>query len=287
MANTGEFLKKIRREQPEKDRIYIVHPVGRIKNKNNHTLFIKITLFITYILLGFLIYDLFKMHEKFTSSEKRSQKEDFLKVEEVIYEVEKLVYKMVKIEELTEKEIKSEEFIIKDLADKSIKLPDINKLPSPLNLPQINNQSVSQQYNSSDFIMSRYDFFIKKAKEYEALGNYKYAIFFYLRAFAERQSDYNTKYKIATLYHQIGQEELAIESAREALTIKADFLPSVELLLNIYNKTGKKPADFIDLLERARVYYPNNKEIKYTLAKLYKEQGDNKAYEEIISSLRE
>lgn len=247
MGSTTELLKKVAKDGADEDKHLIVHPMTKTKtvSRKKHIIFIKIVILLSYTLIGFFVYDLF-----FRERPQQSlQVENFVDVDSVVADVDRIVSKSVSVQFISKLDIKSEEV--------------------------------------SEPILSRYDFFLKRAKEYEAIGNYRYAIFFYLRAFAERQSDYNTKYKIATLYHQIGQEELAVESAREVLSIKPDFLPAVELLINIFNKTGKKPSEFIDILEKAKSYHPNNKEIKYTLAKLYKEQGYLKAYEDIISSLKE
>lgn len=283
MGSTTELLKKVAKDGADEDRQLIIHPMARtrIVSRKKHIMFVKIAILVTYTLIGFMIYDLF-FREKV---QQNSYVEDFVDIDSVVADVDRIVSKSVVLEIVNKLDIKSEEELIKEIESKSINLPDINTITR--NIPPVNIQTGQQQQTYPEPILSRYDFFLKRAKEYEAIGNYRYAIFFYLRAFAERQSDYNTKYKVATLYHQIGQEELAVESAREALSIKSDFLPAVELLINIFNKTGKKPYDFIDILERARSYHPNNREIKHTLARLYKEQGDVRAYEEIISSLKE
>lgn len=283
MGSTTELLKKVTRDDTDEDRQLIIHPMARtrIVSRKKHILFVKIAILVTYTLIGFMVYDLF-FREK---AQQSSYVEDFVDTDSVVAEVDRVVSRSVVLEIVNRLDIKSEEELIKEIESKSLSLPDINTITR--NIPPVSIQTGQQQLTSPEPILSRYDFFLKRAKEYEAIGNYRYAIFFYLRAFAERQSDYNTKYKVATLYHQIGQEELAVESAREALSIKSDFLPAVELLISIYNKTGKKPYDFIDILERARSYHPNNREIRYTLARLYKEQGDIRAYEEIISSLKE
>lgn len=283
MSSTTELLKKVSKDSVEEDKQLIIHPLTRTRKakRKRHILFVKIAILLTYTLIGFMVYDLF-FREK---ESQKSYQRDFLDIDILVVDVEKVVSRFLVLDIVQQIDIKSEEELIKEIESKSISLPDLKSIPK--NIPPVNISSNQQPQTFPETILSRYDFFIRRAKEYEAVGNYKYAIFFYLRAFAEKQSDYNTKYKIATLYHQIGQEELAIESAREALSIKSDFLPAVELLINIFNKTGKKPSDFIDILERARIYHPNNKEIKYTLAKLYKEQGDTKAYEDILSSLKE
>lgn len=283
MGSTTELLKKVTRDDTDEDRQLIIHPMARtrIVSRKKHILFVKIAILVTYTLIGFMVCDLF-FREK---AQQSLYVRDFVDTDSVVAEVDRVVSKSVVLEIVNRLDIKSEEELIKEIESKSLSLPDINTINR--NIPPVSIQTGQQQPTSPEPILSRYDFFLRRAKEYEAIGNYRYAIFFYLRAFAERQSDYNTKYKVATLYHQMGQEELAVESAREALSIKSDFLPAVELLISIYNKTGKKPYDFIDILERARSYHPNNREIRYTLARLYKEQGDVRAYEEIISSLKE
>ncbi|MCX7738991.1 MAG: tetratricopeptide repeat protein [Hydrogenothermaceae bacterium] len=283
MSQTGEFLKRTAKELADIEREGRVHPLSVMKRKNREKkkhFFIKFTLIVAYLFIIYAGYDLYNM-----KTDSYRILENFLNVEEVVKSVEKVLSQSVSLEDVRQRHIKSEEEIIEDIAKKSIKLPDLKNITS--NIPPINLSFSSQQISVPEVILSRYDFFVKKGREYESAGNYRYAIFFYLRAFAEKQTDYTLKYKVASLYHQIGQEELALESAKEALSIKPDYLPALEFLIDVYSKTGKKPAGFIEILERARSYHQNNKDIKYTLAKLYKENGDYKAYEEIMASLKE
>lgn len=283
MSGTGEFLKKTSQELTDGERGGAIAPLSMSKKirKKAHLL-VNITLLISFLFSFYAIYDIYQIKQSSYTVVR-----NFLNTDDIVNQVEKILLKSLSLEEIKEKEIKPEDEVIKDIAEKSIKLPDLSSIPNQI--PQINvpPAQIQQTQPIPEPIMSKYDFFVKKAKEFESVGNYRYAIFFYLRAFAEKQSDYNLKYKIATLYHQIGQDELAMESAKDALNIKPDYLPAIEFLMEIYNKSGKKPVGFIEILERAKNSYPNNKDIKYTLAKIYKENGDYKAYEEIISSIKE
>lgn len=277
MGQTADFLKKTAQELNDLERDLKVHPLSSLKGpKRKRHYFIITTLIIAYSFIIYAVYDLYSM-------KKNSYKvvENFLNVNLVLSDLEKSILSSVDVQYTREREIKSEEDFLNQIAEKSLKLPDLSTIPK--NIPPISIQSSIPE--SNNLVLSKYDFFIKKAREYESTGNYKYAIFFYLRAFAEKQSDYNLKYKIATLYYQIGQDDLAMESAKDALNIKSDFLPAIEFLINIYSKTGKRPSGFMEILERAKNTYPDNKDILYSLAKLYKENGNYKAYEEIIGTL--
>lgn len=281
MSQTGEFLKRAAQELTDIEREGRVHPLSVIKRKNREKkrqFFIKFTLTLAYLFIIYAVYDLYRM-----KTNSYIILENFLNVEEVVRIVEKVLSQSASLEYVRQRDTRSEEEIIEDIAQKSIKLPDLKNITN--DIPPINLSS--QQIPVPEVILSKYDFFVKKGREYESAGNYRYAIFFYLRAFAEKQTDYTLKYKVASLYYQLGQEELALESAKEALSIKPDYLPALEFLIDVYSKTGKKPAGFIEVLERAKFYHQNNRDIKYTLAKLYKENGNYKAYEEIMASLKE
>lgn len=281
MSQTGEFLKRAAQELTDIEREGRVHPLSVIKRKNREKkrqFFINFTLTLAYLFIIYAVYDLYRM-----KTNSYIILENFLNVEEVVRIAEKVLSQSASLEYVRQRDTRSEEEIIEDIAQKSIKLPDLKNITN--DIPPINLSS--QQIPVPEVILSKYDFFVKKGREYESAGNYRYAIFFYLRAFAEKQTDYTLKYKVASLYHQIGQEELALESAKEALSIKPDYLPALEFLIDVYSKTGKKPAGFIEVLERAKFYHQNNRDIKYTLAKLYKENGNYKAYEEIMASLKE
>lgn len=283
MSKTKDFLEKT--SELEVDRDYTIYPINiKKKEEKNKLKFVKIVILVAYLFSLYALYDIYQM-----KSNSYIIVRDFLDVDGLVFEVEKSITKLLNTEKIAQEQVKSEEEIVKEVADKSIKLPDLNNISN--NTPQNNNITTTAQMplpqGIPELTMSKYDFFIKKGREFESLGNYRYAIFFYLRAFAEKQSDYALKYKIATLYRQIGQDELAMESAKDAINIKPDYLQAIELLVDIYNKTGKKTSGLIEILEKAKNIYPNNKDIKYALAKLYKENGDNKAYEEIMASIKE
>ncbi|MEJ5172668.1 MAG: hypothetical protein WHT47_03035 [Hydrogenothermaceae bacterium] len=269
MSQTGEFLKKTAQELSETERELTIHPLSALKPKRHKKhYFLIFTLIVAYSFIVYAIYDLYVMKQNSYTIIR-----NFLDTEIILAELEKKIAEAVNIEYIKEREIKSEEELLEEIAKKSLKLPDLNSLPK--NIPPIQIETTKQNLPTQQTpILSKRDFFLKKAQEYESIGNYKYAIFFYLRAFAENQSDYTLKYKIATLYHNIGQEELAIESAKDALNIKPDFLPAIEFLIDIYSKTGKKPSGFKYMLERAKSYHPNNRDILYTLEKLQKDSTE-------------
>ncbi|MEZ0323523.1 MAG: hypothetical protein ABWJ98_04340 [Hydrogenothermaceae bacterium] len=267
MSQTDEFLKKTAQNLNKTEKELTIHPFSTLKpkkGKKHH--FLIFTLIIAYSFIIYAIYDLYTMKQNSYTILR-----NFLNTDEILAELEKKISQSVNIEYIKEKEIKSEEELLQEIAEKSLKLPDLNKLTKDIPPINIETNGIQNQSTQQMPILSKRDFFLKKAQEYESMGNYRYAIFFYLRAFVENQSDYNLKYKIATLYSQIGQYELAMESAKDALNIKPDFLPAIEFLIDLYSKTGKKPTGFIDILERAKSYYPNNKDIISTLEKVQKE----------------
>lgn len=274
--STGDFLEKAKQEVQE-SKAEGINPLITIKKekKIDKLKIFLVILIISYIVLGYLFYDYFKNRQK---PQKIEVVENFIDVESVIKDLE---IKLANIE-LLKNEISNEEEIIKNIAEKSINLPPIKDI---INQP-VNNIEIKNQNTQKPLITSRYDFFIYKGKEYEDIGNLRYAIFFYLRAFAENPKDYEIKYKVATLYYKLGQYPLAIESAKDALAIKDDYLPAIEFLINIYN-LNYNIDDLEEILKKALNKYPNNKNIILTLAKIYQKNNNIEGYSKLMEKLKE
>lgn len=264
-----------------------IHPLVDVSEKKVKRISpIKIavvSVIVSYIAIGYLFYDYYKSKENLNSS--LNIVEEYLKVEEVVKAVENSLKSNLTLDT---KEVKTEEEIIQDLAQKSINLPDLKQtidktlnLPPP-SLPQTQSSPAPQ---TLQIPLSRYDYFLQKAREYESIGNYKYAIFFYLRAFAENQKDYDSKYKVAQLYYKLGQIQLAVESAVDSLNIKPDYLPSLHFLSEVYLKTGYKHSQLKTFLEQNINKYPNEKTLLYALAKIYKEENNLEGYNQVISKI--
>ena len=264
-----------------------VHPLVDVSDKKVKKLSpIKIgivSVIVSYIAIGYLFYDYYKNKEN--SNPTLNVVEEYLKIDDVLKAVENSLRSNLTLDI---KEVRTEEEIIQDLAQKSINLPDLKQtIDKTLNLPPPQTQP-SQNPPAPQPLqlpLSRYDYFIQKAREYESMGNYKYAIFFYLRAFAENQKDYETKYKIAQLYYSLGQIQLAVESAKDSLSIKPDYLPALQFLSEIYLKTGYKHQQLKTFLEQNINKYPNEKTLLYALAKIYKEENNLEGYNQIMSKI--
>jgi tetratricopeptide (TPR) repeat protein len=259
-----------------------VHPLVDVSEKKGKKISaIKvgiITILFSYLLIGYLFYDYYK--EKKTEP-MIGAKQEYLKVDEVIKKVEESLKSSLSLDI---DEVKNEEELIKNIADKSINLPDLKQtIDKTLNLPP---PSLPQPTtNQIQMPMSRYEYFLQKAKEYESMGNYRYAIFFYLRAFVENQSDYETKFKVAQLYYNLGQIPLAVESAKDSLKIKNDYLPALEFLAEIYLKSGYKDQQLKTYLEQGINKYQSNKTLISALAKIYKDENNIDAYNQIMFKL--
>ncbi|WP_028950884.1 hypothetical protein [Sulfurihydrogenibium subterraneum] len=262
-----------------------VHPLVDVSDKKVKKLSpIKIgiiSVIVSYIAIGYLFYDYYKNKEN--SNPTLNVVEEYLKIDDVIKAVENSLRSNLTLDI---KEVRTEEEIIQDLAQKSINLPDLKQtIDKTLNLPPPQPSQIPPAPQPLQLPLSRYDYFIQKARDYESMGNYKYAIFFYLRAFAENQKDYETKYKVAQLYYILGQIQLAAESAKDSLSIKPDYLPALQFLSEIYLKTGYKHQQLKTFLEQNINKYPNEKTLLYALAKIYKEENNLEGYNQIMSKI--
>jgi len=280
---TDEFLKKASQEIEETEKKDINPLVSIVKEEKKSIKFkiIVILVILSYIVIGYLFYDYLKNRK----SEVKIV-EDFINSDVLISELNE---KLKNIDIAINNEIKADEELIKSIQEQSLNLPPINQVvKQPINLPPINlPQPQTQEAKNSvqTPIASRYDFFKNKAVEYENVGNYRYAIFFYLRAFAENQSDYELKYKVATLYYKLGQIPLAIQSAKDALSIKEDYIPAIEFLISLYN-SGYEIDGLENILKKALEKYPNDKNIILTLAKIYQKNNNTTEYQKLMEKLQ-
>ena len=271
---TDEFLKKASKEIEETEKKDINPLVGIVKKEKKSIKFkiIVILVILSYIIIGYLFYDYLKNRK----SEIKIV-EDFINSDVLINELNE---KLKDIDIAINSEIKTDEELIKSIQEQSLNLPPINQVvKQPINLPPINlPQPQTQEAKNlvQTLIASKYDFFKNKAVEYENIGNYRYAIFFYLRAFAENQSDYELKYKIATLYYKLGQIPLAIQSVKDALSIKEDYTPAIEFLISL---CGYEVDGLENILKKALEKYPNDKNIILTLAKIYQKNNNTTEYQ--------
>ena len=280
---TDEFLKKASKEIEETEKKDINPLVGIVKEEKKSIKFkiIVILVILSYMVIGYLFYDYLKNRK----SEIKIV-EDFINSDVLINELNE---KLKNLDIAINNEIKTDEELIKSIQEQSLNLPPINQVvKQPINLPPINlPQPQTQEAKNlvQTPILSRYDFFKNKAAEYEIIGNYRYAIFFYLRAFAENQSDYELKYKIATLYYKLGQIPLAIQSAKDALSIKEDYMPAIEFLISLYN-SGYEIDGLENILKKALEKYPNDKNIILTLAKIYQKNNNTTEYQKLMEKLQ-
>jgi tetratricopeptide (TPR) repeat protein len=293
---TDEFLKKASEEIEETEKKDINPLVGIVKEEKKSIKFkiIVILVIFSYIVIGYLFYDYLKNRK----SEIKIV-ENFINSDVLINELDE---KLKNVDIAINNEIKADEELIKSIQEQSLNLPPINQATKqPINLPPIN-QVVKQPINLPPInlpqpqtqeaknlfqtpITSKYDFFKNKAVEYENVGNYRYAIFFYLRAFAENQSDYELKYKVATLYYKLGQIPLAIQSAKDALSIKEDYMPAIEFLISLYNSDYEIDG-LENILKKALEKYPNDKNIISTLAKIYQKNNNTTEYQKLMEKLQ-
>jgi tetratricopeptide (TPR) repeat protein len=280
---TDEFLKKASEEIEETEKKDINPLVGIVKEEKKSSIKLKIIVILvilSYVAIGYLFYDYLKNRR----SEIRIV-EEFINSDVLLSELNE---KLKNVDITINNEIKADEELMKSIQEQSLNLPPINQVVKqsinlpPINLPQPQTQEVKNSVQTP--ITSRYDFFKNKAVEYENIGNYRYAIFFYLRAFAENQSDYELKYKVATLYYKLGQITLAIQSAKDALSIKEDYTPAIEFLISLYN-SGYEIDGLENILKKALEKYPNDKNIILALAKIYQKNNNTTEYQKLMEKL--
>ena len=128
---------------------------------------------------------------------------------------------------------------------------------------------------------------LNRAKLKEISGDLEEALVLYKKAWVLDRKNIDILYKLAVINFKLGYFKNSIKYADEILKIKKDFIPAILIKGKAYEKLGmfsKAQA----ILEEAYFYYPENKDLIETLAKLYEKQGDYlvaKDYYEVLSNM--
>ncbi len=138
------------------------------------------------------------------------------------------------------------------------------------NMATMTNFDTSPDYSGNKKIVNK---LLYQAKSKELEGDINKAIILYKKAWTLDRNNINIMYKLALLNFRAGYYNNAIKYADEILKVKKDFIPAILIKGKSYEKMGmltKAQA----VLEEAFFYYPENKDLIETLAKLYEKQGD-------------
>ncbi len=128
---------------------------------------------------------------------------------------------------------------------------------------------------------------LNKAKIKEISGDLDEALVLYKKAWVLDRKNIDILYKLAAINFKIGYFKNSIKYADEILKIKKDFIPAILIKGKAYEKLGMF-SKAQTILEEAYFYYPENKDLVETLAKLYEKQGDYlvaKDYYEVLSNM--
>ncbi|RUM59032.1 MAG: hypothetical protein DSY59_00360 [Persephonella sp.] len=128
---------------------------------------------------------------------------------------------------------------------------------------------------------------LNKARIKELSGDLDEALVLYKKAWVLDRKNVDILYKLAVINFKIGYFKNSIKYADEILKIKKDFIPAILIKGKAYEKLGMF-SKAQTVLEEAYFYYPENKDLVETLAKLYEKQGDYlvaKDYYEVLSNM--
>ncbi|WP_457643111.1 tetratricopeptide repeat protein [Persephonella sp.] len=236
MSKTGRFLSKKEEGENQQD-LADIHPFSQVKPRKRKNLLIGILAVFTAVLygvIGFFVYKDF-MGDKQSEPEVKKSAKTYIKPENFSVDISGL------------------EPAVKRAVD-SIQIPELSF------------------YKKPEQKVSRYRYYLIKAKESEIKGNYLDAVSFYKKAWSASKKDPDVLYRIALLYYKTKQYRKAEIYAKQLAKIKKNDPKVMLLLAKSYEKTGKtKKAKLI--LEEAYFLYPENKEILENLGKLYEKEN--------------
>ncbi|SNZ11698.1 Tetratricopeptide repeat-containing protein [Persephonella hydrogeniphila] len=245
MSKTGKFLREKEEftEQEQAD----IHPFSQVKPKKRKKYLIVALAISTLTIYAFIGYLFFK---------------DFSK--------EKTVPQEKKTEPVVEKVEHKKEIKKIPIKEFSLDLSDLKKdIRSSLLSEEIPPVSF---YKKSENKLSKYNYYILKAKKAEINGRYIDAISFYKKAWSINKKDPEILYRIALLHFKIGYYKGTEKYLKRYLKIKKKDAKALLLLGKSYEKMGNnKKAKLI--LEEAYFLYPENKDILENLGKLYEKEN--------------
>jgi len=245
MSKTGKFLSKneetdIQQEQEFAD----IHPFSQVKprEKKKHILIaLVISTVLIYITVGYLFFK--ELAEK--DSSKQAQKE---------------TVEAKKTSSSSKPSSPSFDFELTDLENNVYN--SIKDIP----LPQLKFSEGSGKE------VSRYRYYLLKAREAEIKGNYMDAISFYKKAWDTSKRNPEILYRIALLHYKLGNLKGTEIYAKKLLEIDKKHIKSLILLAKAYEKMGNlKKAKLI--LEEAYFLYPENKDVLENLGRLYEKEN--------------
>lgn len=241
MSKTGKFLKEKEEfaEQEQAD----IHPFSQVKPRKRKRYLITalvISTLTVYTLIGYLLFR--DMSKEKTVEKKAKQKE-------------------------TAQKIETKKNSVKEF---SLELPELEKNVK-LSLLSVDIPPVSY-YKKPENKLSKYNYYILKAKKAEINGKYIDAISFYKKAWKINRKDPEILYRIALLHFKIGYYKGTEKYLKSYLRIKKKDAKALLLLAKSYEKMGNSKKAKV-VLEEAYFLYPENKDILENLGKLYEKEN--------------
>ncbi|NPA16991.1 tetratricopeptide repeat protein [Persephonella sp.] len=251
MSKTGKFLSKNEETEIQQE-LADIHPFSQVKPKKKKKYLIwalVVSTVVIYSAIGFLI---FKENSKEHKVEAKNEKNQIT---------------------LPEKSLQPQK------VEKSVSIKPVNLEINLTGLEKTVYSSIENIeipglsfYKKPEKKVSRYNYYLLKAREAELKGKYIDAISFYKKAWNTSKKDPEILYRIALLHYKIGYYKGAEKYAKQLLKINKKHQKALLLLAKAYEKRGNlKKAKLI--LEEAYFLYPENKDILENLGRLYEKEN--------------
>ena len=281
MSLLGKILVR-RREDLESDEARKenlgIHPLVSVKSKykelRDYILPILATVFLG-VVIGVSAKFLITHKEKNSNLAEKSQKNE-AKYEKIMKNIDNSG-KETKLVNINQKKVEEKQMIV----NQNLENFKQNTVEEPKFVNDLNQNTVTDEKKA---LIKK---ILNRAKLKELSGDLEEALILYKKAWVLDRKNVDILYKLAIINFKLGYFKNSIKYADEILKIKKDFIPAILIKGKAYEKLGmysKAQA----ILEEAYFYYPENKDLIETLAKLYEKQGDYlvaKDYYEILSNM--
>jgi len=283
LSETGKFIKSKKREFTKQKEI---HPLTHIKKSENKQKIIFSSLLILTIINIFIISLILlypQNKEELKKENSKKYKENILakQIENKSKQIEK---KETNSDKKNIKKTKKEKKLHFALLDFGSITKDMCSLKIDIDIPKkVHFKPFTKLKDTKK--EENFDFFYKKAKEFEKKYDKKSALYYYRKAY-KLNPDPDILYKIAYLNYKLEAYFGAKKYAKKLIKENPKYIDGYLLLSNIYLKL-RKTKDAKLTLEEAYYKFPENMKLVNSLAYIYEKTGNPYAALELYEALSE
>ncbi len=280
MSETGKFIKSKKGQFAKPKEI---HPLTHVKKSQNKQKVIFSSLLILTIINVFIISltFLYPNHSKEIKKEAPQKHKEKILAKPIVKKIEN---KKEKVKQKSIKKAEKEKKLHFALINSDLITKDIKNIKIGINIPEKIHFKVPKKSKNTKK-EENFDYFYKKAKEFEKKYDKKSALYYYRRAY-NLNPDPDILYKIAYLNYKLKAYNGSIKYIKKLIQENPKYINAYILLSDIYINQNKI-EDAKLLLEEVYYKFPSDTKIINKLATIYEKAGNPYAALELYETLSE